>query len=82
VRHHNEHNIGVVLLGNFNLQRPSAAQATNLDSFCGFLRKIYEIPLGEVYTHGELGHTSCPGKNLQALMDRLRSRWRHDELEP
>jgi len=74
-RQHNEHNMGIVLLGNFEVQMPSAAQLTALAGFIGFVRKVYGIPLGEIYTHGELVDTSCPGKLLQEYMDRARGEW-------
>jgi hypothetical protein len=75
VHSHNEHNLGIVLMGNFEIQSPSAAQLTSLASFIGFLRKIYAIDLNNVFTHGELGDTSCPGKLLQDYMDRSRLSW-------
>jgi hypothetical protein len=74
-RQHNEHNMGIVLLGNFDVQSPSAAQLTALREFIGFVRKLYDIPLEEVHTHGELVDTECPGKHLQAFMDRTREAW-------
>ena len=73
VQNHNEHNLGICLLGNFDLQRPPPTQLTSLTSFIAFVRQLYRIPVGEVYTHGELGTTSCPGKNLQEFMKRLRT---------
>lgn len=71
----NEHNLGIVLMGNFEKQQPTAAQLTTLTSFLGFLRELYRVSPAGVYTHGELGKTSCPGKSLQAFMNRLRSGW-------
>jgi len=79
VRGNNEHNLGIVLLGNFEVQSPSAAQLTSLATFVGFVRKLYAIPLGQVFTHGELGDTTCPGKNLQAYLNRARAAWSGDE---
>jgi hypothetical protein len=75
VRGHNEHNLGIVLLGNFEIQTPAAAQLVALAGFIAFARRIYTIPMSEVHTHGELGKTSCPGKKLQAYMDRARKSW-------
>jgi hypothetical protein len=75
VKGHNEHNLGIVLLGNFEVQSPTAAQLTSLRAFIGFLRGLYVIPLTEVFTHGELGQTRCPGKQLQAYMNRARAQW-------
>ncbi|HVS73319.1 MAG TPA: peptidoglycan recognition family protein [Phycisphaerae bacterium] len=76
---HNEHNIGIVLLGNFEVQMPAAAQLVSLAAFIGFLRRLYGIPVGEIYTHRELRMTVCPGKNLQAYMDRERRKWKAEE---
>jgi N-acetylmuramoyl-L-alanine amidase len=75
VKGHNENNLGIVLLGNFEVQSPTAAQLVSLGGFIGFVRKLYAIPLKEVHTHGELGMTSCPGKKLQAFMNRARKEW-------
>ncbi len=75
VKGHNEHNLGIVLLGDFEVQTPSAAQLWSLAGFIGFVRQLYRVPLDQVFTHGELGETSCPGKNLQAYMMRTRKAW-------
>jgi hypothetical protein len=72
---HNEHNMGIVLLGNFDVQSPSAAQLVALSGFIGFVRELYSVPVARVYTHGELGQTHCPGKKLQSFMDRARKQW-------
>ena len=72
---HNAHNLGIVLLGNFETQSPSAAQLTALINFTPFLRSLYSIPLDEIHTHGELGSTECPGKSLQSFMNRQRKKW-------
>jgi hypothetical protein len=75
VKGHNEHNLGIVLLGNFEVQSPTAAQLVSLREFIGFARGLYAVPLSQVFTHGELGKTSCPGKQLQAYMNRARRAW-------
>src|SRR5205085_1881586 len=49
VKGHNPHNLGIVLLGNFNTQSPAAAQLTALTLFIPFLRKIYDIPVTELF---------------------------------
>jgi hypothetical protein len=81
-RGHNEHNLGIVLLGNFDVQSPTAAQLIALAGFIAFVRRLYHIPMTEVYTHGELGKTSCPGKKLQAYMNRARKNWALDDAAP
>lgn len=72
-RQHNEHNLGIVLLGDFEVQSPSAAQLVSLGLFIGFVRRLYGVPLGQVFTHGELVETECPGKALQEFMNRQRT---------
>lgn len=78
-RGHNEHNLGIVCMGNFEIQTPAAAQLIALAGFIAFVRKLYKIPMAEVFTHGELGKTNCPGKKLQAYMNRARKNWALDD---
>ena len=71
-RQNNEHNLGIAVLGNFEIQSPTAAQLIALGLFIGFVRKVYALPVAQVFTHGELVKTLCPGKLLQAYMERSR----------
>lgn len=71
-RGHNQHNLGICVLGNFELQRPSAAQCTALTLFTRFLRDVYQLPVDRMFTHGELVKTDCPGKKMQEYVNRLR----------
>jgi len=73
VRDHNEHNIGVMCLGNFNKQRPSDAQLEGLARITTQLRHKYRVPIRKVHTHQELAPTSCPGKLLQPRIAAMRS---------
>jgi hypothetical protein len=75
VYQHNKHNLGIVLLGNFEVQNPTSAQLVALRDFIGFVRKIYNIPLDRIYTHRELGDSECPGRFLQEYMVRARGDW-------
>jgi N-acetyl-anhydromuramyl-L-alanine amidase AmpD len=77
VRNHNEHNIGVVLLGNFDIQPVDPTQAKSLVAFIGFLRKLYKISGTSVFTHQELADnkTDCPGSRLEQFMKDLRAKW-------
>lgn len=69
----NEHNVGVMLLGNFEKQSPSQAQLTTLQSTLRHLMGKYRVSVSRVYTHRELGPTVCPGRNLQPRVASLRS---------
>jgi hypothetical protein len=67
----NEENVGVVLLGNFEKQRPALAQVTSMNQLVGLLRHELRIPAGRVYGHCDLGHTLCPGKALYPRVQML-----------
>lgn len=60
----NDDNIGVMLLGNFEEQDPSAAQVRALDKLVAILRKQYGIPRASVFGHCDIGASACPGRRL------------------
>jgi hypothetical protein len=60
----NEGNIGVMLLGNFERQYPSAAQLAALDDLIGILRRQYGFGAARVFGHRDLRRTLCPGDRL------------------
>ncbi len=72
VREHNPNNLGVMVLGNFDVQRPTDAQMVSLRATVATLMKQHRVPLKLVYTHQELNPTECPGKALQSNMISLR----------
>ena len=72
VKDQNEHNIGVLVLGNFDVQRPTPQTLASLDQFLGVLMRRYNVPLSRVYTHREIGQSACPGVNLQQYMVQTR----------
>ncbi|MBS0191420.1 MAG: peptidoglycan recognition family protein [Phycisphaerales bacterium] len=74
VKDKNEHNIGVMCMGNFEQQTPTPQQTAALDAFVASLMQRHKIPANRVYTHQELGQTACPGRNLQRYMLATRSR--------
>jgi len=71
---HNEGNIGILVMGNFDLQRPTAAQLVTLRRALSDLRETYRIARGRIYTHQEWqdAQTACPGRNLQSRMNPIR----------
>lgn len=75
VRDQNPGNIGICLLGNYELQRPNDAQLASLESFVASQMQQYRIPVREVRTHKEMAPTACPGRNLQPRLEAMRS-WR------
>lgn len=75
----NRHNIGICLMGDYDLQKPSHAEIEALRSLVDFLMDEYRIAVGDVYTHREVaerkGHsTGCPGRNLQREVNVMRRR--------
>lgn len=72
VKDQNENNIGVLVLGNFDVQRPTPQALAALDSFMGSLMERYRVSLARVYTHQEIGKSGCPGTNLQRYMEQTR----------
>lgn len=73
VKDHNEGNIGILALGNFDQQSPPAAQVEGLRKHVVAVMKAYNIPASRVKTHQEWAATACPGRNMQAQIARLRS---------
>ncbi|MGQ0627871.1 MAG: peptidoglycan recognition protein family protein [Phycisphaerales bacterium] len=72
----NEHNLGVVCLGNFDRQTPTADQANTLQRFIAEQMRRYGIASARVRTHRECpgAATRCPGENLQRTVSGFRSR--------
>lgn len=68
VKNHNEGNIGVVALGNFDRQTPTPAQLQALNRIVSHLLRRYNVPLARLKTHQEWSATACPGINLQRYM--------------
>ena len=60
----NEEGIGICLVGDFNVSRPSAKQRASLVRLIRFLQQRYHIPKSRIYGHGTTpgSHsTDCPG---------------------
>lgn len=74
VKDHNEQNIGIMALGNFDLQSPSDAQVVGLSRHVSAIVQRFGIPVGNVRTHQEWAATACPGRNMQHRIVTMRSR--------
>lgn len=72
VKDQNEHNLGVMVLGNFEHQRPTAASLDSLERLIAMQMQKYRVPVSRVYTHREIGKSACPGRNMQASMNSMR----------
>ena len=77
--HYNEYGIGIALVGNFEVDRPSEAQLDALVNLALALMQECHIPLVRVVGHGEVDDTTCPGENF-SMWD-LRSRLRNAHWE-
>jgi LysM repeat protein len=68
----NENGIGICLVGNFEMKKPTDKQMETTLELVRYLRKRYGIPLRNVLGHGEVkgSSTDCPGKNMN--MDKFR----------
>ena len=66
----NPGNLGICVMGNYDIQRPNAAQLAALNRFVAAQMRAYHIPLARVRTHQEWpsAHTRCPGFSLEQYM--------------
>jgi LysM repeat protein len=71
----NKENIGICLIGNFQIHHPSQRQINRLEGLIRHLMKHCGIPVSKVTTHRlkHKNHTVCPGKHfsLKSLNSRL-----------
>jgi len=74
VRDHNIGNIGVMALGNFEVQEPTEAQVSAVRRHVVSLMRTHRVPESHVKTHRELAPTACPGRYLQQRIDETRMR--------
>ncbi len=74
VKNHNPNNLGVVMLGNFEKQRPTRAAVRALDALVTMKMDEFRVPVNKVYTHREWAPTACPGRHLQSHMQVARAR--------
>lgn len=67
----NSHTIGIHLSGDFSAVEPTAEQVDRCGALVADICDRYGIPIDRdhIVGHGELMATSCPGTNLQALLD-------------
>lgn len=68
----NSGNIGILLLGNFERQRPSSAQIAALNELTRVLRGICGIRRNRIYGHRDLSPSVCPGRQLYPYVSQLR----------
>jgi hypothetical protein len=67
---YNEYGIGICLVGNFDIDRPTQQQLQSLSRLTAYLMQKYHIPASNVLGHGETKDTHCPGRNLSVPLVR------------
>lgn len=73
VKDTNEHNLGIMVLGNFEQQAPTEAQIQSLVATVRHFRSVNRVPVSQVRTHQELRPTACPGRALQPKVVSIRN---------
>lgn len=73
VKDQNEHNLGIVVMGNFDQHKPTPESLAALDLFVADQMRRYRVPISRVFTHQELAPTACPGRFMQRYMLATRS---------
>lgn len=73
VKFHNEHNLGILVMGNYEHQRPNEIQLAALKQLLQSRCRAYNIQPSRIYTHRELRPTACPGRYLQPRIVAIRS---------
>lgn len=61
-REENEHGIGICLIGNFDLDRPTDKQVAAVRALVKSLTARYAIDRNHVLRHQDVGATLCPGR--------------------
>lgn len=69
----NRHNIGVTVIGHFDLQLPNSRQIAGLTQLLNGLRSQYRIPTRECYGHRDWKATICPGTALYNWLKRYKA---------
>jgi hypothetical protein len=72
VKDRNPRNLGIVVLGNFEKQRPTDAALRAIDMLVASKMDQYGVPVNKVMTHREWAATACPGRHLQSHMQAAR----------
>lgn len=60
----NEYGIGICLVGNFDVSRPTPQQQQSLARLVAYLMQTYNIPADRVIGHRDAKSTACPGRNF------------------
>jgi N-acetylmuramoyl-L-alanine amidase CwlA len=70
-RNNNVGNIGICLIGNFDVDQPSAAALASLKILVLRMRSQYKIPASGIRGHKDWKTTECPGEHLLPFVRQL-----------
>jgi hypothetical protein len=59
---HNQHGIGIALIGHFDKHPPTPKQLASLRRLIAHLKTTHSIPAAGLLGHGDIKSTACPGK--------------------
>jgi N-acetylmuramoyl-L-alanine amidase len=66
----NEYGIGICLVGNFDVERPTPKQMQSLTRLVSYLMRTYHITPDRVMGHSDTKPTECPGKYMNVALIR------------
>jgi N-acetylmuramoyl-L-alanine amidase len=70
----NDFGVGICLVGNFDVNRPTAKQQAALAELVAWLMDSYDIPADRIIGHRDTGRqTACPGKHMNVATVRNRA---------
>lgn len=72
----NDYGIGICLVGNFQIERPTKQQLDSLARLVSYLMQTYKIPASNVVGHRDTKPTECPGSNLDVMLVRSMAKQR------
>lgn len=61
---YNEYGIGICLVGNFDVERPTPKQLQSLNRLVAFMMRTYHITPDRILRHKDTKSTDCPGRYL------------------
>jgi N-acetyl-anhydromuramyl-L-alanine amidase AmpD len=73
VANQNPGNLGICVMGNYEIQQPNQAQLEAVERFVAAQMGQYHIRIADVKTHQERAQTACPGRSLQPRLSSMRS---------
>lgn len=73
VANQNPGNLGICVMGNYQIQQPNQAQLEAVERFVASQMGKYRIRISDVKTHQERAPTECPGRSLQPRLTSMRT---------